>query len=155
MDSSSSCGPQANAHPPPPIAHAPTPIGVNSRSLLPSRFFCISTYNNGVGQSRKSPPDAGSGRGVFLPLAPQDFRKRSDENAMDVMSTALGGMRDAQTNLEKMAERVAGASASTPDSVDLSTEMVGMLAARDQFQLNARVFQTAGEMQKKLLDILA
>jgi hypothetical protein len=103
----------------------------------------------------KSPPDAGSGRGDFLPLAPQDFRKRSDENAMDVMSTTLGGMRDAQTNLEKMAERVAGASASTPDSVDLSTEMVGMLAARDQFQLNARVFQTAGEMQKKLLDILA
>jgi hypothetical protein len=103
----------------------------------------------------KSSPDAGSGRGIFLPRPPQDFRKRSDENAMDVMSTALGGMRDAQTNLEKMAERVAGASASTPDSVDLSTEMVGMLAARDQFQLNARVFQTSGEMQKKLLDILA
>src|SRR4051812_23472740 len=43
IDSSSSCGPQANAHPPPPIAHAPTPMGVNSKSLLPSRFFCISS----------------------------------------------------------------------------------------------------------------
>src|ERR1035441_3144499 len=43
IDCSSSCGPHANAHPPPPIAHAPTPIGVNSISLLPSRFFCISS----------------------------------------------------------------------------------------------------------------
>src|SRR5674476_114163 len=43
IDWSSSCGPHANAHPPPPIAHAPTPIGVNSISLLPSRFFCISS----------------------------------------------------------------------------------------------------------------
>src|SRR5450756_1907998 len=43
IDSPSSCGPHANAHPAPPIAHAPTPIGVNSISLLPSRFFCISS----------------------------------------------------------------------------------------------------------------
>src|ERR1039458_7054793 len=43
IDCSSSRGPHANAHPPPPIAHAPTPIGVNSISLLPSRFFCISS----------------------------------------------------------------------------------------------------------------
>src|ERR1019366_10403677 len=43
IDWSSSCGPHANAHPPPPIAHAPTPIGVKSKSLLPSRFFCISS----------------------------------------------------------------------------------------------------------------
>ena len=35
--------PQANAHPPPPIAHAPTPIGVISRSLLPKRFNFIET----------------------------------------------------------------------------------------------------------------
>src|SRR5690242_14558069 len=43
MDSSSSCGPQANAQPPPPMAQAPMPMGVMSRSLLPSRFFCISS----------------------------------------------------------------------------------------------------------------
>src|ERR1035437_10079693 len=43
IDSPSSCGPHANAHPPPPIAQAPTPIGVNSISLLPSRFFRISS----------------------------------------------------------------------------------------------------------------
>ena len=71
------------------------------------------------------------------------------------MGATLGGMQNAQSKLEKTAERIAGASAATPDSVDLSTEMVGMLAARNQFQVNARVFQTADEMQKKLLDILA
>src|SRR5450759_5009159 len=43
IDWPSSCGPHANAHPPPPIAQAPTPIGVNSMSLLPSRFLCISS----------------------------------------------------------------------------------------------------------------
>src|SRR5436853_459235 len=36
-ESSSSCGPQANAHPPPPSAQAPKPTGVMSRSELPSR----------------------------------------------------------------------------------------------------------------------
>src|SRR5580704_17799817 len=50
MDSSSSCGPQAKAHPPPPMAHAPTPIGVNSISLLPSRFICIFSTLSKVGR---------------------------------------------------------------------------------------------------------
>src|ERR1035441_8008818 len=36
IDSSSSCGPHANAH-------APAPMGVKSISLLPSRFFFISS----------------------------------------------------------------------------------------------------------------
>ena len=103
----------------------------------------------------KLPLEAATGMKDFPVAAAQDFRKRSDKNAMDVMGAALGGMREAQSKLEKTAERIAGASARTPDSVDLSTEMVGMLAARDQFQVNARVFQTADEMQKKLLDILA
>ena len=74
---------------------------------------------------------------------------------MDVLGAALSGMRDAQTKLEKTAERLAGAPGPAPDSVDLSAETVGMLAARSQFQINARVFQTADEMQKTLLDILA
>ena len=74
---------------------------------------------------------------------------------MDVMSAALGGMQNAQSSLERTAERIAGASTARPDSVDLSTEMVAMLAARNQYQANVRVFQTGDKMQKKLLDILA
>src|SRR5262249_16628863 len=49
IDSSSSCGPHAKAHPPPPMAHAPTPMAVSSRSLLPRRFFCISSTITNVG----------------------------------------------------------------------------------------------------------
>ena len=41
IDSSSSCGPQPNAHPPPPIAQAPTPRGVRFKSLFPSCLVFI------------------------------------------------------------------------------------------------------------------
>ena len=36
MDALSSCGPQAKAQLPPPMAHAPNPIGVSHISELPS-----------------------------------------------------------------------------------------------------------------------
>jgi flagellar basal body rod protein FlgG len=74
---------------------------------------------------------------------------------MDVMSVALGGMRNVQSTLERTAERIAAVSPETSDSVDLSSQMVAMLAARNQFQSNARVIQTADDMQKKLLNLLA
>ena len=81
--------------------------------------------------------------------------KRPISKRMEVMSTALGGMRTAQNTLEKTAERIAGAATQRSDSVDLSTEMVEMLAAANQYQANARVIQNTDTMQKKLLDILA
>ena len=71
------------------------------------------------------------------------------------MSAALGGMQNAQSTLERTAERIAGASTPPPDSVDLSSEMVAMLAARNQYQANAQVYHAGDKMQKKLLDILA
>jgi flagellar hook protein FlgE len=74
---------------------------------------------------------------------------------MDVMSVALGGMRNVQSTLERTAEQIAAVSPETSDSVDLSSQMVAMLAARNQFQSNARVIQTADDMQKTLLDIMA
>jgi len=74
---------------------------------------------------------------------------------MDVMSVALGGMRNVQSTLERTAERIAAVSPETSDSVDLSSQMVAMLAARNQFQSNARVIQTADDMQKTLLSLLA
>ena len=74
---------------------------------------------------------------------------------MNVLGAALGGMQNAQGRFEKAAERIAGASTQPTDSVDLSTDMVEMLAARNQYQSNARVIQTGDDMQKKLLNILA
>src|SRR5258708_2694350 len=43
MESLSSCGPQANSQPPPPMAHVPSPIGVISISLFPSLRFSMTT----------------------------------------------------------------------------------------------------------------
>lgn len=77
---------------------------------------------------------------------------------MDVMSAALSGLRDAQNKLEYSSERISASSAAAaaaPDSVDLSTEMVNMLAAKTQFEANARVFHAADEIERKLLDLFA
>jgi flagellar hook protein FlgE len=83
---------------------------------------------------------------------------------MDVMNAALGGMMIAQGSFDRAAQRIADASNQTtqqnrsvqpPDSVDLSTEAVTLLAARNQFQASAQVFQVGDKMQKKLLDIMA
>src|SRR5260370_36440172 len=41
MESLSSCGPHAKAQSPPPIAHAPKPMGVRCKSELPSCFLSI------------------------------------------------------------------------------------------------------------------
>src|ERR1041385_5457767 len=62
IDSSSSCGPQANCHPPPPMAQAPIPMGVSSRSLFPSRFLRISFT------IAESPPAAPRSRATLLAM---------------------------------------------------------------------------------------
>lgn len=82
---------------------------------------------------------------------------------MNVMNAALGGMLIAQSSFERTAQRIAGASTQlteptqatqAPDSVDLSTEAVALLAARNQFQASAQVFQAGDKMLKKMLDIM-
>ena len=74
---------------------------------------------------------------------------------MNVLGAALGGTQDAQGRFEKAAERIAGGSTQPTDSVDLSADMVDMLAVRNQYLSNARVVQTGDDMQKKMLNILA
>ena len=74
---------------------------------------------------------------------------------MDVTSVALRGMQDAQSTLQKTANQIASVSPENSDSVDLSSQMVAMLAARNQFQTDVRVVKTADDMQKKVLDLQA
>jgi hypothetical protein len=83
---------------------------------------------------------------------------------MDVMNAALGGMMIAQSSFDRTAQRIADSSTQStqpnrstqpPDSVDLSTEAITLLAAKNQFQASAQVFQVGDKMQKKLLDIMA
>jgi flagellar hook protein FlgE len=83
---------------------------------------------------------------------------------MDVMNAALGGMQIAQSSFERSAQRIVGAStqlnqsnqqSQKPDTVELSTEAVNMITARNQVQASAQVFQAGDKMQKKLLDMMA
>jgi flagellar hook-associated protein FlgK len=76
---------------------------------------------------------------------------------MDVMSAALSGMNQAQGTLEKAAQRIstAGTNQTPGDSVDLSTEMVNLIGARQQFSASVGVAHVADEMQKSLLDMMA
>lgn len=87
----------------------------------------------------------------------------ADKIRMDISGIALGGMKTAEELFDNSATRVArigtttlGADGSVvDDGVDLSTETVSMLSAKQQFQTNARVIRTSDEMQKSLLDVLA
>src|ERR1700687_6441733 len=72
MDSSSSCGPQPNAHPPPPIAQAPMPMGVICRSLEPSFLVCIKNDFHEPPHSQPRPADD-----TILPVAPRDNAESS------------------------------------------------------------------------------
>ena len=68
-------------------------------------------------------------------------------------STPLAGMERATTSLNQTAAKVANLS--TPgDSVDLSSEMVSLIQARNDFASNTKVVQTEDEMTKSLLNMI-
>ena len=78
---------------------------------------------------------------------------------MNVLSTALEGLDRAQDKVDRVAKRLAQFAAfedSSPvDTVDLSEEIVSLVAAQNAHSANAAVAQTAAQMESKLLDILA
>ncbi len=78
---------------------------------------------------------------------------------MNVLSTALEGLDRAQDKVDRVAKRLAQFAAfedSAPvDTVDLSEEIVSLVAAQNAHSANAAVAQTAAQMESKLLDILA
>jgi len=41
------------------------------------------------------------------------------------------------------------------DPVDLSTDMVSLISARNQFAANLQVARTGGEMERRAIDLLA
>ena len=74
------------------------------------------------------------------------------------MSTALGGIQLAETRVERAAERIARMPLSTSqeedDTVDLSAAVVGLLEARNAYQANLRVAESAAQLTRNLLDVL-
>ncbi|MEO7144224.1 MAG: flagellar basal body rod C-terminal domain-containing protein [Bryobacteraceae bacterium] len=74
-------------------------------------------------------------------------------------STPLEGMSRAESALNAVAGRIAQApfsslSATPQDTVDLSSDMVSLLQARNDFTANTKVFHTADEMTRTLLSMI-
>ena len=67
-------------------------------------------------------------------------------------STPLSGMLQAETAVNQIAARVAEPAS---DSVDLSTEIVSMMAARNSFSLNVKLAQVEDQMTHSALSVLA
>jgi flagellar hook protein FlgE len=67
-------------------------------------------------------------------------------------STPLSGMTRAETTVNQIATRLAQPAT---DSVDLSTEMVSLMSAKNDFATNVKVAQTEDQMTQSALSILA
>jgi flagellar hook protein FlgE len=73
---------------------------------------------------------------------------------MDVSSVALGGLNQAQANLENTARRINGA-AEQGDLVDLSTNAVALLQAKGDFEANIQVLKVADQLEKSAINLIA
>jgi len=83
-----------------------------------------------------------------LHLYYNNVANRPIRKGMSITGIASLGMEEAQKKLERTAEQLARTESPPEDMVEL-------LSARNRFVTNARVIQTAEEMQKRLIDILA
>ncbi|MBS1856066.1 MAG: flagellar hook protein FlgE [Acidobacteria bacterium] len=73
---------------------------------------------------------------------------------MQVLSTAFSGLDAAQRKVESVARRIARPETNGGDTQELSSAMVALLDAKNQFAANTKVVRTADDMQKRLLDML-
>jgi flagellar hook protein FlgE len=70
-------------------------------------------------------------------------------------STPLAGLNAATTSLNKIAANIANYGGNpTGDSVDLSSDAVGLIQAKNDFAANIKVAHTEDQMTKSLLSIL-
>jgi len=79
---------------------------------------------------------------------------------VELSAIALRGLDAAQAGLDRAASRIARATEPASDAapagtVDLSTAIAGLLAARQDFAVNVKVFETADEVERQALDLLA
>jgi flagellar hook-associated protein FlgK len=66
----------------------------------------------------------------------------------------LEGMDRASANLDRAASRIAAIGQPSGDTVDLSTEMVALIQARDNFGANVKAAQTMDEVTQSLLNVV-
>ncbi len=73
---------------------------------------------------------------------------------MGIQAVALQGLEQAQSKFDQSVRKVSTASDSA-DSVDLASEIVAMLSARSAFETNVKLAQTADQMERRTINILA
>jgi hypothetical protein len=84
----------------------------------------------------------------------------ADREGMDLSSIALQGLAQAEAQLEEAASGLASAGAASPsganlDTVDLSTQILALLAAQNAVAINVATLKTVDQIQKNLIDIKA
>jgi len=70
-------------------------------------------------------------------------------------SIPLSGLNQAESSVNQIASKVATVGFPQGDGVDLSSEAVSLIQAKNNFAANTKVIQTEDEMTKNLLNILA
>jgi len=77
---------------------------------------------------------------------------------MTISDIALQGIQRAESNLEALAQKVATQTSSNnqvTDSIDFSDVAIRLIKDRNEVHVNIKTLQTADEMTKTILDILA
>ena len=76
---------------------------------------------------------------------------------MDVSAIALQGLEQAEVQLQAAATSIAGAGAASnssgTDTVDLSTAVVALLTAKNQFSAELSVLKVANQTQASVLNL--
>jgi FlaG/FlaF family flagellin (archaellin) len=72
---------------------------------------------------------------------------------MNISAIALGGLQQAQAEVERASKQVASSGPGTPvDAISLSHEAVALMVARSQFDANISALNAAYEAEKTLLE---
>jgi flagellar hook protein FlgE len=80
------------------------------------------------------------------------FETKPISEGMIVFSAPLSGMTQAENTVNQVAQRLA---TPTGDSVDLSTEAVSLMVARDNFAIDAKLAETEDQMSQAALSVFA
>lgn len=73
---------------------------------------------------------------------------------MNIQSVALGGLQQAEKKVDNAAVRIARVS-DPEQPVDLASAMVDLAEGQNSYAANLKVLETADQLQKKTIDILA
>jgi flagellar hook protein FlgE len=85
--------------------------------------------------------------------------KAADNRCMDITSIAARGLSQADAQLNSAGSKIAASSVKTSngagkDTVDLSSAVVDLLAAKNLYSVNIKTIKAADEIQMTIIDLL-